>query len=215
MKKVSSILLVVGGLFAANIQRAPIADNATIATEQVVAEPTGKKLKVNSSASSLNWTGTKPSGKHNGTITVKSGKVHTDGTTITGGNFLIDMTSINCSDLSGKGKEGLEGHLKSPDFFDVAKNPTATFTITDVAVLDANQQSKTTLAGATHTISGNLLMRGVTKNVTFPAKVTASKKKVTAEADFNIDRTEWGIVYGADGKVAKEINLKLNLVAGK
>jgi polyisoprenoid-binding protein YceI len=213
MKKISSMLLIVGGLFAINIQRPPVADNAVITSAKAVAEPTGKKLKVNKSASTLGWIGTKPSGKHNGSFSISSGDVQLNAGKISGGNFVIDMNSITVLDLTGKGKEGLEGHLKSPDFFDVAKNPISTFVISDVAALDAAQT--TTLAGATHTIAGNLTMHGVTKNISFPAIVTASKKKVTAVADFNIDRTEFGMSYGADGKVAKEVNLKLNLVAGK
>jgi polyisoprenoid-binding protein YceI len=200
------------GFFAINVQRIPVADKAVISAAKEPAVPKGKDFKVNTKTSSLGWTGTKPSGKHNGTISIKSGSLTVD-KTITAGNFVIDMTTITDTDMEGKGKEGLEGHLKSPDFFDVAKYPTATFTITEVTPIDASQ--KTTLEGATHTIAGNFTMRGVTKNVTFPTKVTLAKKKLTAMADFNIDRTEWGMTYGADGKVAKEVNLKLSLEANK
>ncbi len=213
MKKISSILLVVGGLFAANIQKIPIADTAKITEAKTVAAPKGKKLKVNTTATTLGWTGTKPSGKHTGTINVSGGKVQIADGIISGGSFDINMTTIADTDMEGKGKEGLEGHLKGGDFFNTTLYPTAKFEISDIAKLDATQ--KTTLAGATHTIAGNLTMHGVTKNISFPAIVTIEKNKATAVADFNIDRTEWGITYGADGKVAKEINLKLNLVAGK
>ncbi len=213
MKKISSIMLLAGGLFAANIQRPPVAFHADATAAKTVAAPTGKKLKVNTAESKLGWIGTKPSGKHNGTLSIKSGKVATDGTTITGGDFVLDMNSISVSDLTGKGKEGLENHLKTADFFDVAKNPTATFAITEVVVIDAVKAAE--FPGTTHVVAGNLTMHGETKNVSFPAKVSVSKKKITAEADFNIDRTQWGMNYGADGKVNKDINLKLNLVAGK
>ncbi len=213
MKKLSSVLLVAGGLFVMNVQKAPFADNAKVSTAKTIAAPKGKKLKVNTSASTLGWIGTKPSGKHNGSFAITSGNVQLADGTIKGGEFVIDMNSLTVLDLTGKGKEGLEGHLKAPDFFDVAKNPISTFAISDVAKLDAAQT--TTLVGATHTIAGNLTMHGVTKNISFPAIVTVAKKKITAVADFNIDRTEWGMSYGADGKVAKEVNLKLNLVAGK
>jgi len=110
--------------------------------------------------------------------------------------------------MQGEFKGKLEGHLKSPDFFDVANFPEATFEITSVT------------AGAeagTATISGNLTMRGVTKNITFPATVTeATETSVKASADFNVLREDWGLVYKgmADDLISKEFNLKVELVAG-
>jgi polyisoprenoid-binding protein YceI len=113
----------------------------------------------------------------------------------------------------------LEGHLKSPDFFDVAKYPTAKFEITKVEPYDSTKQ-KSLLVGATHLISGNLTLKDSTKNITFPAIVTASADAVTAEANFDIDRTQWGMNYKGpnnpqDWMVQKEVNLKLKLSAKK
>lgn len=213
MKKASSILFVVASLFVLNLQRPPVADKATIGKAQVVNVAKGKKFKVNTSLSTLKWIGTKPTGNHTGTISIKEGTVSADKTTLTGGSFVLDMTTINNTDLQGKGKESLEGHLKSADFFDVTKFPAANFEVTNVAAIDASQ--KPLLEGATHTITGNLTMKGITKSISFPAIVSLTKKEISAKADFNIDRTEWDINYGADGKVAKEINLKLNLQANK
>jgi polyisoprenoid-binding protein YceI len=213
MKKASSILLVAGSLFILNVQRPPLADKAIITEAKIEVAAKGKKFKVNTTASTLGWTGTKPSGKHSGTINITSGNLQVAGGTVSGGTFAIDMNTIVDTDMTGKGKEGLEGHLKSADFFDVAKYPTATFVVTNTATITASQNLL--LVGATHNITGNLTLRGVTKSVTFPAIITLSKKQVTAKADFNIDRTEWGMTYGADGKVDKQVNLQLSLVANK
>jgi polyisoprenoid-binding protein YceI len=213
MKKITSVLMFTGALFVLNVQRPPVADKALIGAAKEVATEKGKDYKVDATASTLGWTGTKPSGKHNGTIKITDGKVTAKKNALVGGSFTLDMTSIACTDLEGKGKEGLEGHLKSPDFFDVAKYATAKFVVTGITPIAAGQN--VLLAGATHNISGNLTLKGVSKSVTFPAEVKMEDKKLSAIADFNIDRTEWGISYGADGKVAKEINLKLNLVANK
>ncbi len=211
MKKVSSVVMIAGGLFLLNIQRAPIADTAIITTAKSVELVKGSEYKVDVKKSTLGWTGTKPSGSHTGTINLSEGEIKVKENAIVGGGFVLDMTTITDTDLQGGGKSGLEGHLKGGDFFDVAKFATAKFEITSVSAVSADQKSL--LVGATHNITGNLNLKGITKSVSFPAVVTFSDKKVNANADFNIDRTQWGIVYGADGKVAKEINLKLNLEA--
>lgn len=213
MKKVSSALIVAGALFVMNVQRPPVADKAVIAEPQETLMAKGKTYKVDLAGSTLGWTGTKPSGKHNGSIKLSAGSLQVKKEKILSGNFTLDMTTITDLDMEGKGKEGLEKHLKGADFFDVEKFPTATFEITGIAPIAATQHI--IYEGATHNISGNLTMRGVTKNVSFPAAVSISGSSLSASADFNVDRTEWGITYGADGKVAKEINLKLSLTASR
>jgi polyisoprenoid-binding protein YceI len=213
MKKITNAAMAMGFLFILNIQRPPVADKASISESVEVPVAKGKSYAVDTAASVLNWTGTKPSGKHTGTIKIKEGTAKVKKSNLVGGSFVFDMGSIADNDMSGKGKEGLEGHLKSADFFDVAKFPTAEFTVTAVSPVTPDQQTQ--LAGATHNISGNLTLKGITKNVSFPAVVTIDKKTIAATAEFNIDRTAWGINYGSDGKVAKEINLTLKLVANK
>jgi polyisoprenoid-binding protein YceI len=213
MKRMSSALVIAGALFLVNIQKPPVADKAIINAPQETLMAKGKTYKVDLAGSTLGWTGTKPSGKHNGTVALSGGSLQVKKGKVLGGNFTLDMKSIADTDMQGGGKEGLEKHLKSPDFFDVEKYPTAMFEITGITSLAATQH--VFYEGATHNISGNLTMHGVTKNISFPAMVNVNGKSLTASADFNVDRTEWGISYGSDGKVAKEINLKLNLNAGR
>jgi polyisoprenoid-binding protein YceI len=211
MKKASSVLLIAGSLFILNIQRAPIADTAIITTAKVVENVTGNEFKVDVQKSTLGWIGTKATGTHSGTINMTNGTLSVNQNAIVGGGFTLDMNTIVDTDMEGSGKSGLEGHLKGADFFDVAKYPTANFEITSVMPMATEQKSMQ--VGATNMVTGNLNMRGNVKSISFPAVIVVSDKKVTASAIFNIDRTQWGIVYGADGKVAKEINLKLNLEA--
>ncbi len=97
-----------------------------------------------------------------GTLTVKSGDISVDAGQVTAGNFVIDMNSIKVDPASVTEKDkkpaDLEGHLKSPDFFDVAKNPTSDFKITSVT--DLKEASKDAIAGANKTVSGNLTLSG-------------------------------------------------------
>jgi polyisoprenoid-binding protein YceI len=145
-------------------------------------EVLGHVYTVDASQSELVWTGAKVTGQHHGTVDIKSGELHVDEGTISGGKFVLDMNSINTQDLEGEWKDKLDGHLKSEDFFDVASNPEASFEVTSVA------------AGATEgtlTVSGNLTIKGVSKNITFDANVeelTDATAKVTA--DFNIARED-------------------------
>jgi polyisoprenoid-binding protein YceI len=83
-------------------------------------------------ASSVEWKAYKVTGEHMGTVNLKSGILMFEGGKLTGGQFEVDMTSINVTDLTGEYKGKLEGHLKSDDFFGVEKNPTASLILTNV-----------------------------------------------------------------------------------
>lgn len=166
----------------------------------------GAALVVDPNASNIVWLGNKVSGKHTGTIKIANGKLFVQDGKLTGGQFTIDMTSINNTDISDTAyKAKLEGHLKAADFFDVANHPQATFEIT--AVKDSASKL---------TIAGNLTLRGVSKNITFDANVLENTSaSFKANADFNIDRNDWGINYPGmkDDAISKEINLKVDLQA--
>lgn len=168
----------------------------------------GTALTVDTAASSVVWTGRKVSGQHHGTVKIKSGSLTVDEGKLTGGNFVIDLNTITNQDLDGEYKTKLEDHLRSDDFFDVANHPEARFEITGVR--EGSEANAVV-------VSGNLTIRGVTKNITFDADVEeASDTAVKATADFNIAREDWGITYSgqADDLISKEINLKITLVAG-
>jgi polyisoprenoid-binding protein YceI len=120
------------------------------------------------------------------------------------------MNSIANSDLTAEnGKEKLEGHLKTGDFFETEKYPTGKFEITSVSAASGVED-------ATHLIEGNLTMKGVTKSVKLPAHVAITDSKITAVTPaFTINRTEWGITFksGIIGTVKdKSINDEIGLV---
>jgi len=215
MKKMLSLSMI-GLLFLAACTSAPDADNATTNDKQEAAALAGNTYSVDTAASQVEWVGTKQNGRHNGEFGINEGKLSVENGQLAGGNFVINVAALEVTDLEGEDKTKLEGHLKSPDFFQADKFPTARFEITSVQPIDANSNS--TLQGATHLISGNLTLKDSTKNVTFPAIVSVSEEAVTAKADFNIDRTEWGLSYKGpnnpqDWMIKKEVNLKVNLKA--
>ncbi|MBS1925274.1 MAG: YceI family protein, partial [Bacteroidetes bacterium] len=113
-------------------------------------------------------------------------------------------------------------HLKSPDFFDVAKYPTAKFEITAVEpfIADSSSGNTSVVENATNLIKGNLSIKDSIINISFPAKVTLDANSASAFAHFNIDRTRWGINYKGPGNpkdwvINKDVNIKLTISASK
>lgn len=172
-------------------------------------EVVGNAYTLDTAASKLVWKGTKVTGEHTGTVNFKSGALNVNEGKLTGGNFVLDMTSISSTDLEGEYKTKLDGHLKNEDFFAVESNPEASFTVTEVK------------PGATAqdlVISGNLVIKGISKNITFDAKVSeATETEVKATANFNIERADWGVNYTGkeDDLISKQINFDVTIVAKK
>jgi len=163
--------------------------------EEVVPEVVAMSLPAKVDASTISWVGfnTYAKGRHNGTIAIKGGEFKIEGDQLVGGNFTIDMNTIACVDLTDAKSNGdLVGHLKSDDFFAVGTNPEARFEITSVAA--------STDSISTHTVSGNLTMRGTTNNITIPANVIVSNGTVSVSVpEFGLDRKKWGVMYGSTG----------------
>lgn len=159
--------------------------------KEATANVGSQKLVVDTLASTVAWKGYKPGGSHHGTLGIKQGELSVENGELVSGTFTLDMNKILCEDLTdAKMNEQLVGHLKSADFFDVAKYPEGKFTITTVEKLNDGVN--------THRISGNLELKGVSKNITFDANVTneGTNYKATT-ATFTIDRTQWGVNYGS------------------
>lgn len=139
--------------------------------------------KINVKESSINWVGKKVTGQHTGTINLKEGYLEMDGDAVKSGKFVVDMTTLTVTDLeAGKGKEKLEGHLNSDDFFGTADHPTAVMMI-----------KKGKVSGNTHTLMGDITIKGVTEPVTFDLVMNGN----TGNAKVVIDRTKFGIRYGS------------------
>lgn len=166
-------------------------------------------LAVDTKASKINWLAKKVTGQHEGTINLASGSLVANGMKVTGGEFVIDMKSIVCTDITdAEYNKKFIGHITTGDFFEVEKFPTSTFKITKV---DAGN------------ITGNLTMKGITKLITFPAKVSMVGGKATATASIPVDRTDFGVKYNSkkffdtigDKAIDDVFNLNIALVAGK
>ncbi|SFN25315.1 YceI-like domain-containing protein [Chryseobacterium oleae] len=143
-------------------------------------------------ASDVHWWGYKvaksEASSHDGTVKVKSGDMVMKGNDLVGGSFVLDMTSINATDLSGEYQQKLNGHLKNGDFFEVEKFPTATFVITSV--------KKNSDKIYNSLVTGKLTVKGKTSAITFPAKIAYSKGVVSLVSEkFSFDRQKFDVAY--------------------
>src|SRR5690606_38550310 len=185
-------------------------------TEEVA---TAAAYKVDNTATTIQWKGTKAiGGGHEGTITLADGsEINVEGGKVVGGKFIFDFNTLTPTDITGGKADTLKAHLLHDDFLGAEKHPEGHFVITGVTE-GAPADSK--LAGATHTISGNLTLKGVEKGISFPAIVTVTENSVNAKSELFFDRTQWGINYGSDASlkdnlINKEIELKLDITANK
>jgi polyisoprenoid-binding protein YceI len=162
IQKITLALLVIIGINYSNAQ-----------TKNIVA-----------SKSNINWLGKKVTGEHGGTINIKEGNLIFKGNNLTGGTVIVDMTSMVATDLKpGQGKENLEGHLKSADFFGTEKYPTSKIVFKKVVSKGKN----------TYTVSADLSIKEKTNPVTFDIIINGNK----ATTALKVDRTKFDIKYGS------------------
>lgn len=194
----------------------------TVKTEVATQSKEATSYKVDTEESFIEWEGAKPAGKHFGKVKLKEGQMSFHESDLEAGDFTIDMTTISVDDLIDEDKKDLEMHLKGTaegkedHFFDVKNHPYAKFEITGVEKtnLDIN-------------IQGNLTIKEVTKNISFPAHVNFNEDrtelKLSSEDYIVIDRTDWGINFMSksimdnvkDKFINDEIKIKFSLKASK
>lgn len=164
-------------------------------------------------ASDVHWWGYKiaktESSSHDGKVNVKSGNLIVKKNKVVGGSFVLDMTTINSTDVTGKAKERLDGHLKNGDFFEVDKFPTAEFVITSVA------PNKDKIY--TSMVTGNLTVKGKTNAISFPAKLGVSKGLASIVTDkFSFDRQKFDVAYKSSAQdvfIKDDIDMKVKVTA--
>lgn len=154
--------------------------------------------------SKITFVASKVTGSHNGSFEKFAGTIDYAGepekSHVT---FNIDTSSVNTD------TPDLTRHLKTADFFDVAKYPQAKFESTEIKAGGEK--------AATHTITGNLQLHGVTKAITFPATIVVSADALDVDGTFSINRKDFGINYAgaADNLIRDEVVLTLHIHAVK
>lgn len=189
----------------------PKGDAAIVTAAKEINKTEGIVFKVDTNKSNIEWIGTKPDGRHHGTLSLKEGEVLVENDKVAGGHFMIDINTLKPDDQKAKGNKMLQRHLLSDDFFDVVQFPVAKFIITGIRIPDPGKKGE-------YLVSGNLELKTVTKNISFPACIRQEGQSLTADALFNMDRTLWDMHYGSgkgigDWLINPQVNIKLHLVA--
>lgn len=195
--KYSLILIATAGLFVAGCSNpADKTESAKVSNAvEAVQHVASAKTYTISPDSTIGFVGSKVTGSHDGgfksfdgTIAVANGKI------VPPSLVTIQMDSVWTD------SDRLTGHLKSGDFFEVEKFPTASFAVTSMSESE---------------ITGNFTLHGVTKSITFKPVVTITDSEVSLKAEFDIMRFDFGIVYKgkADDLIRDEVVIKLDVKA--
>ncbi len=144
--------------------------------------------------STVQWQGSKTliaNYKDNGILKIESGNLIAAEDGNVTGTIIFDMTTIAATSTGrGTGEDMLSNHLKSDDFFSVETYPTAEFTI--------KKAEPATEGSASHTITGDLTIKGITHEISFPATVGMKDGQLVANATVTLDRTLWDVRFGSD-----------------
>lgn len=191
------------------VTSATVSDPPAVATEPATPPTAAREtLAIDRATSSVGFTGAKVSANHDGSFGDFAGSIELDAADVTASavRVTIQMSSLSIEPAR------LAQHLLTPDFFDAPQFPTATFESTSIATGGTGQVGG---QPATHTITGNLTMRGQTRAITFPAIVAVEPTGVRARSEFTIDRRDFGIVYTgmADDLIENEVVIRFDVRA--
>jgi polyisoprenoid-binding protein YceI len=191
-------------------------------TISAIANPPAKKAdatyNVDVNASTFKWHATKVTGEHSGIAKYSKGSITTTGNTLKGAEILVDMNTLDATDLTGEYHDKLVGHLKSEDFFSVANFGTATIKVKSATAIKPNGKDANN-----YNIVADLTIKGITNEVTFPALVVVNAKQVIVNADLSINRAKFDIRYGSasfftdlgDKAISDNFDVKVRVVANK
>lgn len=162
----------------------------TIISTSILISTSAVAASIDTNNSTIKWKASKVTGaSHHGEISLKKSSLKINGGNIQNATIVFDMNSFTVTDLQGEWRDKLTGHLKSPDFFNVAKHPTATLRLNSI------QGS---------TAKGELTIMGKTQPISIKAKRNGKKY----EGKVSFDRTKFGIVYGS-GQFFKNLGDKM------
>ncbi len=159
-------------------------------------------VSINTTDSVVRWAGERVVGnKHTGTFPIKDGALLVKDDQLVGGSVTFDMPNLTVDDGSG-----VLNHLKTDDFFGVETYPEAMFEVTNIT---------------DDTITGNLTLRDITNELSFPATISQTDGVWSVEGTVTIDRTLWDVKYDsitffsdlADKAIRNEVPITFSLIS--
>jgi polyisoprenoid-binding protein YceI len=187
----SDVAVCAGGLEAWRAAGLPLEGDGSL---PAATPPADGRYLVDTSASVVRWTGRNLFNHHSGTVGLAGGELEVRAGALATAAFFVAMDTIACEDITDTAlNRMLIAHLKNADFFDVASYPVATFTVSSCAALPGAPEGRENFR-----LGGALNVRGVTRSIEFPAVIAADGEgRLTGQACLDIDRTEFGSIYGS------------------
>jgi polyisoprenoid-binding protein YceI len=196
------VLLILNFACANPAANKPKASVANAAPETNSAKPAGAEtLVISPDNSKIDFVAAKVTRSHNGSFKQFKGTIELVNNSVEQSRVSIDIDAASVV----TDEPDLTKHLQTPDFFDVAKYPKATFVSTKI--------EPNTAGGATHSITGNFDLHGVKKSISFPATIQITPDGVSVNAEFAINRKDFGIVFQnkADDLIRDGVVIKLTV----
>ncbi|MDB4991165.1 MAG: Rhodanese-like domain protein [Myxococcaceae bacterium] len=174
---------------------------AALSSETLGSATAATKYVFSNAGSKIEFVGAKVTRQHEGAFHVFSGAIELVEGSIARSVIVADIATASLTTDDPK----LTEHLKSADLLDVVKYPKASFRSTSIASGGG--------AGATHTVTGRLELHGVARSISFPAKVKLTADHIEADAEFALDRRDFGVVYPGmpDDLIKDLVLLKLRI----
>ncbi len=163
----------------------------------------------------LLWIGKELSTKiHTGTLNLSNGLIQVDNDKTITGNVTINMSTINVTDLQGRAKEMLEGHLRSADFFEVENFPEATLSFKSKSFNKLKNQIN---------FEGELIIKDISNPIIFNATLLESSPYLKAKAILSFDRSKYDVRFRSgsffenlgDKLILDDIDVNITLVTRK
>ena len=163
----------------------------------------------------LSWIGKELSTKiHTGTLNLSNGIIQVDKDKTITGNVTINMSTINVTDLQGRAKEMLEGHLRSADFFEVKNFPDATLSFKSKSFNKLKNQIN---------FEGELTIKDISNPILFNATLLESSPYLKAKAILSFDRSKYNVRFRSgsffenlgDKLILDDIDVNITLVTKK
>jgi len=164
------------------------------------------QLSLDLEKSKIKWTGKKiTNSSHWGSLSFSEAVLDFDGDDLVGGKFIVDMNSISVDDIQGRGKQRLEGHLRSKDFFDVENHKEATLMFNE----------RVPSSNGVYEVTGTLTIKDISNPIKFTLIPTGNNYSST----LTFDRTKFEITYSSgnffenlgDRLILDEVELEVSL----
>ena len=182
-QKVALVLSIV--IFYTGCDNSKSKSKVSIEKTESIILPKGE-YQIDKTKSVVRWIGRTPVKFHDGTIDIQEGNFSVDDNGILNGNIIIDMESINCTDLSGGGKKSLEEHLMNDDFFSVNKFKTSKINIS----------SEMKPNNGLIDFKGNLEIKNISNPISFKSSINKTPEgKYTASSKLTFDRSMYNVKY--------------------